>query len=151
MGGFKDLCWPNHPLVMIFMNKHINFTSTYHVETAEKKSVLLNRFFVVKALVFREVLLTALVSAAAHYRETLTKLGWQRMWRDTGPALASEPPPTFIMRGTRCCAPGAVICGVHTVIMHHTCFIWCRKYETKMTSFKDDPVPLKPNISAPTP
>ena len=53
------------------------FTSTYHVETAV--SVLLNRFFVVKALVFREDRLTALVSAAAHYRETLTKLGWQRM------------------------------------------------------------------------
>ena len=62
---------------MIFMNKHTNFTSTYYVETAV--SVLLNRFFVVKALEFREVLLPALVSAAAHYRETLTKLGWQRM------------------------------------------------------------------------
>ena len=49
----------------------------YHVETPI--SVLLKRFFVVKAPVFCEDWLTALVSAAAHYRETLTKLGWQRM------------------------------------------------------------------------
>ena len=56
-------------LPMIFANKHTNFTSAYHV----------NRFFVVKALVFCEDRLTSLVSAAAHYRETLTKLGWQRM------------------------------------------------------------------------